>query len=179
MSFEDIIERNMDAIIEIQKLETKEKTFKDFLARIGKIEVKRVDGKLALPTLRLLNRYRDEWVFIQLEAEWTEALKARRDNVEHPKKYLSIYNEDMALYKNILDRARDDLLQAHEIAQEEYEAAGVQNLSLHLENQVADCLWTYWAFKNSGTPTILTKKEMLKALDTMAKIAKKTEKHAC
>jgi len=160
----------------MQKLQTKEKTFDDFLKRRGKIDVKKTGGKLSLSTLRLLNRYRDEWVFIQLESEWSQALHDRRANVGDVKKYKEIYEKDSKIYHDTLTKASADLLKAHGITQTEYDASAQDALSLALENQVSDLVWTYWAFKNSKEPKKLGKKDILDALKKLNEVALKNGK---
>jgi len=176
LSFDEIFERNLVAIQALQKVQTKEKTFADFIKRKTKINVERANGKLSISTLRLLNRYRDEWVFIQMEEKWAKVLKERRDNVGNPKKYKEIYEKDMKEYNDNLAKAQTELLKEHAISQSEYDEASTANLSLALENQVSDTVWTYWAFKDASAPKKLEKADLLAAVKALTAQAKKSSK---
>jgi hypothetical protein len=175
MAFEDIVHKNMEGVAKMQGLKTKPKTFAEFMNVVGKIEVKREKGSLTVQTLRLINSYRDQWVFIQLEDEWTKALKERRENLNNITNYMKIYNEDMKIYDEHLAKATESLLKEHGIKEDEYMEAIVANLSMIVENGIADTIWSYWAFKNSGQPKILSKSDYLKGYKTMLSILSKSK----
>jgi hypothetical protein len=178
LSFDEILERNLDTMNELRKVTPKEKTFADFMKRKGKITVTKEKDGLSLQTLRMINRYRDEWVFIQLEGKWTDVLKNRRAKVASVPDYLKIYKDDMKEYNETLAKAEKEILAEHNISKEEFKNSVPSNdrNSLVLENEIADLLWTYWAFKDSGVPKLMKDEELLKDIELVKKTVDSHEK---
>jgi len=106
-----------------------------------------------------------------LEQEWTEGLRRRREHIDNPKEYAKIFLADINTYESLREVAINELLKAHKISRKDYDNACDKNKSLQLENQIADIVWTYWAFKNSGFPKTLTKEEFKQALVYQLEIA--------
>jgi hypothetical protein len=171
LCFDEIMERNLDTMNELRKVTPKDKSFADFMKRKGKISVTKEKDALSLQTLRMINRYRDEWVFIQLEEKWAQVLKARREKVANVQEYIKLYKEDMIHYNDTLAKAEKEILAEHSIKREEFRNSVPHNdrNSLVLENELADILWTYWAFKDSGVPKLMKDAELLKDVELVKK----------
>jgi hypothetical protein len=169
VSYDEIIAKNMKAIEDIHKQKARDKTFPEFMSRRGKIDIRDRMGKISLNSVRTLNMYRDEWVYIQMQDEWAGVLKVRRETINDVTKYASIYKKDMKAYEAKLEDSIKKLLDYHGVKRKEYNDVIQGNFIL--ENNVSDIVWSYYAFPDALPPKLLEKKELIETINLQAKIA--------
>jgi hypothetical protein len=162
LTFRETINRNMECINDLKNQEIRDKTFQDFMQRKGKIPINRDQNGLTTPSARLINRYINEWVFIQLEAEWAQVLAERRLFIQnnHPKHYANTYYRDVDKYQKTIRKAKEDILQFHNVTRIEF-IKTCERPSLHTENTVTEVLWSYFPFKLEKEPEILSRRELI------------------
>jgi len=169
ISYDEIIAKNMKAIEDIHHQKARDKTFLEFMTRRGKIEIKDRMGKISLNSVRTLNMYRDEWVYIQMQDDWAGVLKARRDSINDVTKYAAIYKKDMKAYEAKLEDAIKKLLEYHQVKRKEYQ--DVIHGNFILENNVSDIIWSYYAFVDALPPRLLENDELIATIKLQAGIA--------
>jgi len=118
-----------------------------------------------------LYSYRDEWVFMQLEDEWENSLKLRRESLDDVVTYITHFRNFKAKYITALDKATKQLIAYHGITQQEQWSAFIFTFKQTLEVGATELLWNYYAFKTSQLPKILSVKEILDAIEVQTKIA--------
>jgi len=157
-------------------MKIKAPTVEEFIKKKGLIVPKRTNGKLDILTIRLINWYRDEWVFIHLEKEWLEALKRRQAATNNIVDYVKVYLADQDIYQSRLKEGVKAILNFCKISEDEYEAVLKEDNSIALEDKIAEIMWSYYAFQDSDIPKILSDAEILKAFDYQREIAKTNNK---